>query len=61
MMYETYDRVENYQKITGLEHSIKRFSFVEMKKFQLVLESGENQVEEAHSFILGAKEECVRR
>ena len=58
-MREVRRKVSEYQKQTQ-EDQIKRFSLMELKRFQLILSSGENLMEEAGSIITEAKKECDR-
>lgn len=52
-------KVAEYQKKHRVEH-IKRFSLMELKHFQIMLNTGENLTEEAGNAIANARKECHR-
>jgi len=56
-MREVRRKVSEYQKQAQADH-IKRFNLMELKRFQVILSSGENLMEEAGSIISEAKKEC---
>jgi len=58
-MMEVRRKVSEYQKQKKADQ-VKRFSLMELKRFQVILNSGENLMEEAGGIILDAKKECDR-
>ena len=56
-MKEVRRKVSEYQKQTQADH-IKQFNLMELKRFQVILGSGENLIEEARNIISEAKKEC---
>jgi len=56
-MREVRRKVSEYQKQTQADH-IKRFNLMELKRFQVILNSGENLMEEDESINLEGKKEC---
>jgi len=59
MMMEVRRKVSEYQKQTKADQ-VKKFSLMELKRFQVILNSGENLMEEAGGIISDAKKECDR-
>lgn len=58
-MMEVRRKVSEYQKQTGADQ-VKRFSLMELKRFHVILNSGENLIEEAKGIISDTKKECDR-
>lgn len=58
-MAEIRRKISEYQKQRG-EDQVKRFSLMELKRFQVILNSGESLMEEAQGIISDAKKECDR-
>ena len=58
-MIEISRRVSEYQKQKAADQ-VKCFSLIELKRFQVMLNSGESLMEEAQGIIANAKKECDR-
>ena len=56
---EIQRKVSEYQKQRKSDQ-VKRFSFMELKRFQVILDSGENLMDESHGIILEEKRDCDR-
>lgn len=56
---EIWRKVSEYQKQRKADQ-VKRFSFMELKRFQVILNSGENLMDEAQGIISEAKRDCDR-
>jgi len=57
---DTYSKIWDYQKHEAIPEGIRKFSFIEMKKFEVFIGSGKAVIKEAIDVVTQTKKSCAR-